>query len=197
MRRNDIFQKEGQMNILAVVGSPRPDGNTNYLVDRALQEASTLGAGVEKIVLSEYELGPCLAHINCRELDSCAQQDDGGWILQRFSEADGVILATPVYYYDISAWMKIFIDRNYFLGRHGIKCRAKAVGIIVVAGGAGIEDTVNTLIRFVNSSSFNNIARDRRFVVTGYANSPGEVKNDRKLVTEASELGRHLVESLK
>ena len=185
------------MDIIAVVGSPRPDGNTNYLVDQALKEASGLGAGVEKIVLSEYKLDPCLAHGNCRELDSCVQQDDGSWILQRFSEADGIILATPVYYYDISAWMKIFIDRNYFLGRHGIKCRTKAVGIIVVAGGAGIEDSVSTLNRFVNSSSFNNIARDKRFIVTGYANSPGDAKNNRELTAEASELGRQMVESLK
>lgn len=185
------------MYILAVVGSPRLDGNTNYLVDQALQEASKLGARTEKIIVSQHRLSPCLAHINCGEFDSCAQQDDGTWMLDKFCKADGVILATPVYYYDVSAWMKIFIDRNYFLGRHGKKCPAKAVGIIVVAGGAGIEDTVQALNRFVNSSSFNNIAEDKKFIVTGYAGGLGDVKSNQQLIREARDMGRQLVLSLK
>ena len=185
------------MYILAVVGSPRLGGNTNYLVDQALQEAAQLGATTEKIVLSEYKVGACFAHGNCSEFDSCVQKDDGVWILQNFCKADGVILATPVYYYDVSAWMKIFIDRNYFLSRHGTKCRAKTVGLIVVGGGVGIEDTVSALNRFVNGSSFNHIPEDKRFVVTGYASEPGDVKDNRKLIVEASELGRQMVESLK
>jgi len=185
------------MHILAIVGSPRIDGNTNYLVDEALNEATKLGAATEKIIVSQYRLGPCLAHINCGELDSCAQQDDGSRILEKFCEADGVILATPVYYYDVSAWMKIFIDRNYFLFRHRKKCRAKAVGIIVVAGSVGIEDAVNTMNRFVNSSSFINIASDKRFIVTGYASDPGDVKGNPQLLRETREMGRQLVMSLK
>ena len=185
------------MYILAIVGSPRLDGNTNYLTDQALHEATKLGAETEKIILSQHRLNPCLAHLNCRKLDSCAQQDDGIWMLDKFCKANAVILATPVYYYDVSAWMKIFIDRNYFLGRHGKKCRAKAVGIIVVAGGAGIEDTVKTLNRFVNSSSFNNIAGDKRFIVTGYAGDPGDAKSNQRLIKEARDTGRQLVASLK
>ena len=185
------------MYILAVVGSPRLDGNTNYLVDQALHEASKLGARTEKIIISQHRLSPCLAHVNCRELDSCVQKDDGAWILDKFCEADGVILATPVYYYDLSAWMKIFIDRNYFLGRHRKKCRAKAVGIIVVAGGIGIEDTVNSMIRFVESSSFNYIPQDKRFIVTGCALDPGDARSNQRLSKEAREMGRQLVASLK
>jgi len=185
------------MYILAIVGSPRIDGNTNYLADQALDEAHQLGAETEKIILSQHKLSPCLVHTNCRELDSCAQKDDGSWILDKFCEADAVILATPVYYYDISAWMKIFIDRNWFLNRHRKKCRAKAVGIIVVAGGVGVEDTVNSMNRFVNSSSFNYIPRDKIFTVTGSALDPGDAKTNQQLTREAREMGRQLVASLK
>jgi len=185
------------MYILAIVGSPRLNGNTNYLTDQVLHEATKLGARTEKIILSQHRLSPCLAHLNCRGFDSCAQQDDGTWMLDKSCEADGVILATPVYYYDVSAWMKIFVDRNCFLNRHGKRCQAKAVGIIVVAGGAGIEDTVQTLNRFVNSSSFNNIAEDKRFIVTGYASGHGDVRSNQQLIREARDLGRQLVVSLK
>jgi multimeric flavodoxin WrbA len=185
------------MYILAIVGSPRLNGNTNYLVDQALQEAAKLGAKTEKIVLSKYKIAPCLGHEKCGEFDSCAQKDDAIWILQKLCEADGVILATPVYYYDVSAWMKIFIDRNFFLYNHNRKCQAKAVGFIVVAGASGIEDTVATLNRFIDGSSFNDIPEDRRFVVTAYADSPGEVKDNPKLAIQAIEMGRQMVESLK
>jgi multimeric flavodoxin WrbA len=78
------------MYILAIVGSPRLDGNTSYLVDQALDEATKLGARSEKIIISQHRLSPCLAHINCRGFDSCAQQDDGTWILDKFCEADSV-----------------------------------------------------------------------------------------------------------
>jgi multimeric flavodoxin WrbA len=185
------------MNIVAIVGSPRLDGNTNYLTDQALEEAGKLGARTEKIIISQHKLSPCLVHANCAQVSSCLQKDDGGWILDKFCEADAVILATPVYYYDLSAWMKIFIDRNWFLNRHRKKCRAKAVGIIVVAGGVGVEDTLNSMNRFVSSSSFNCIPDDKVFVVTGSALDPGDAKANQQLTREAREMGRNLVASLK
>jgi multimeric flavodoxin WrbA len=95
----------------------------------------------------------------------------------------------------MSAWMKTFIDRNWFLRQHGRKCRARAVGIIVVGGGASIDDTVKTLNRYVNSSSLDNIAGDKRFIVTAYANAPGEVKSNKRLIKEARDMGRQLVAS--
>ena len=183
------------MNILAIVGSPRLNGNTNYLVDQALKEAARLGAQTEKIVLGQYKLGPCQGHQKCNEFESCLQKDDGTWILKKFCEADGLILATPVYYYDVTAQMKTFIDRNYFLYRHGIKSKARAVGMIVVAGGAGIDDAVRTLKKLAIASTAN-VARENRFMVTSYASAPGEVKGNTSLVAEAANLGRQIVQSL-
>lgn len=183
------------MKILAIAGSPRLNGNTNYLVDRALEEAAGLGAQTEKIVLSQYRVNPCLGHTDCSSFDICQQQDDTGWILDKFSRADGVILATPVYYYNISAWMKAFIDRNYFLYRHDRKSQAQAVGLVVVAGGEGIEDALHTLKRFVGASF--DVGRDMVFSVAGYASSPGEIEGNQDIVEEARKLGRKMVESLK
>jgi len=53
------------MKLLAIGGSPRLEGNTNYLIDQALEEASKLGAEVSKIVLSQHNLNPCLGHDDC------------------------------------------------------------------------------------------------------------------------------------
>jgi len=183
------------LKLLAIVGSPRLKGNTNYLVDQALAEAANLGAQTEKIVLSQYKVNPCLGHTDCASFDFCRQKDDAGWILDRLCEADGVILATPVYYYNVSAQMKAFIDRNYFLYEHDRKSQAKAVGVIVVAEALGIEDTLHTLKLYINEAF--DVGDDRIFIVSGYAGGPGEVKNNLSLVAEARKLGKKMVESLK
>ncbi|MFC2048021.1 flavodoxin family protein [Chloroflexota bacterium] len=182
------------MKILAIVGSPRLKGNTNYLVDLALEEAAGLGMDTEKIVLSQYKVNPCLGHDDCASFESCTQNDDTGWILGRFREADGVILATPVYYYNVSAQMKAFLDRNYWFYKHGQKYEARAVGIIVVAEQIGIEDTLHTLRQFTDELG---VRENRIFVVSGYANKLGDAEKNRCLMEEVRKLGRQMVESLK
>ena len=182
------------MKLLAVVGSCRLKGNTNYLVDRALDVAVKLGAKTEKLVISQYKVNPCLGHENCASFDSCQQKDDTGWILDKFCEADAVILATPVYYYNVSAQMKAFIDRNYFLYKHNRKSQARVVGIIVVAASEGIEETVHTLKQFIGESF--DVNGDKLLIVSGYATKPGEVKDNPELVEEAQGLGRQIMDNL-
>jgi multimeric flavodoxin WrbA len=183
------------LNILALVGSPRLGGSTDFLVDRALEEAAKLGAKTEKIILSQYKVAPCLGHDDCGSFESCVQKDDTSWILDRLCEADGVILATPVYYYNVSAQLKAFIDRNYFLNMHDRKSQARSVGIIVVAQSAGIEDTVHTLKKYINEVF--KVPTDRVIELHGYAYELGEAQNDPQLVERAQEFGRKMVKSLK
>jgi multimeric flavodoxin WrbA len=187
--------KGDSLKILAIVGSPRPKGNTNYLIDRALEEVSKLGIVTEKIVLSDFQMNPCLGHDNCASLGSCLQKDDTSAILEKFCQADGVILATPVYYFNVTAQMKTFMDRTYFLYTKSIKSRAKTVGIIVVANSEGIEDTLHTMRQFVDESF--DIEDSQMLIVTGYAGRLGDVKNNSMLVADARNLGKRMVEVLK
>ena len=181
------------MKILAIVGSPRLKGNTNYLVDKAFEEAAKLGVDTEKIVLSEYEVKPCLGHDDCVSFKSCFHKDDAVGILNKFREADGVILATPVYYYNVTAQMKAFIDRNYFFYTHEQKYKVRSVGIIMVAGEIGIEDTLHTLRHFTDEID---VKEDKVFVVSGYVTRIGDAEKNLPLVEEARNLGRQMAESL-
>lgn len=183
------------MKVLAIVGSPRLNGNTSFLVDQALAEAEKLGAETEKIVLAQHKVNPCLGHDDCASFASCTQKDDAGWILDKLYEADGVILASPVYYYNVSAQMKAFMDRNFFPYNKNRQAKARAVGIIIVAEAEGIEDTLHTLHQFIDSVF--SIGKSRSLVVSGYAGRAGEAAKDAKLVTEARSLGRKIVASLK
>jgi multimeric flavodoxin WrbA len=109
--------------------------------------------------------------------------------------ADGIILATPVYYYNVTAQMKTFIDRNYFLYKHNRESRVKSVGIIMVAGSEGIEDTLHTLKLFIDDSF--DVGEDKILIVSGYATKPGEAKNNLPLVEKARKLGKQIIENLK
>jgi multimeric flavodoxin WrbA len=181
------------LRILAIVGSPRPKGNTNYLVDLALEEAAKKGAQTEKIILSQFNVGPCIGHDDCASFDSCLQKDDTDWILNKFRTTEGIILATPVYYYNVTAQMKAFIDRNYFIYKHEQKYGIKVVGIIVVAEQMGIRDTLHTLKQFTDEF---NVAKDKVFIVSGYANKIDDSQKNYLLVADAKKLGRQMVESL-
>lgn len=183
------------MKLLAIVGSPRLKGNTNYLVDVALNEATKLGAETKKIPVCQYEVKPCLGHANCATFDNCKINDDTSWILGNFCEADGVILATPVYYYNMTAQMKAFIDRNYFLYKKDLRSKARAVGIIVIAEMEGIEDTLHTMNQFIDWGF--HVGEAQRFTVSGYALNPGDARENSSLVEEARNLGRQMMESLK
>jgi multimeric flavodoxin WrbA len=163
-------------------------------VDQALEEAKKLGAGTEKIILNQYRIKPCLGHINCASLKKCSRKDKAAVVLDKFREADGVILATPVYYYNVTAQMKAFIDRNYFFYKHQMPYNARAAGIIVVAEESGIEDTIKTLDFFLREMK---VPENRRFIVSGFALSPDDAQQNPALVEAARNMGRRLAESLK
>jgi multimeric flavodoxin WrbA len=79
------------------------------------------GIETEKIVLGQCKIGPCLGHKACGTYTVCKVKDDAPAIIEKFNQADAVILATPVYFFDVSAQMKAFIDRNFLL----LRTRAK------------------------------------------------------------------------
>lgn len=182
------------MKIIAIVGSPRSAGNTSYLIDEALGEASKGGIETEKILLGDYRVGPCLGHENCASFPACRQEDDAPWILEKFREAEGIILGSPVYYYNMTAQMKAFVDRNYFFFRHDTRLNAQCAGLVVVAGGGGIDQTVRALGRFVKLST--GMPDEKIVTLTGYASGPGQAKSDLPLVEEARRLGAQMAEML-
>jgi multimeric flavodoxin WrbA len=178
------------MKVLAIVGSPHAKGNTSYLVDEALKEISAQGIDTEKIVLGECVVNPCLGHQECGTFAVCKIKDDAPGIINKFNEADAVILASPVYFYDVSAQMKAFIDRNFFTFTHQGNRKAKYAGLIAIGGGGGADETIATLKRFAG------LPDSSCFVVSGYVGQDS-VKNNPTLVQKAKDMGKKLAAKLK
>ena len=97
--------------VLIVEGSPRKGGNSDALCREFERGAVEAGHEVEKIYLRDLAIGNCRACDACRKTGACVQKDDGDGLLGRMLDADAIVLATPVYFYSMSGWMKTAIDR--------------------------------------------------------------------------------------
>ena len=180
------------MKILAIVGSPRSGGNTSYLVDVTLQEAAKQGLETEKIVLSKYNVNPCQGHENCSAFSECPQKDDAAWILEEFRRAEGIVLASPVYFMSLSAQMKAFVDRNNFLYKHHQNIKARCAALISVSAWDGTEEVIRTLAQFIKFSN----QGTRIFSITGHADKPGAIKHQSETVRKTREIGNQMAEVL-
>ena len=99
------------MKVLIISSSPRKDGNSEVLCGRFARGASKAGHKVEVLTLRDKRIAPCKACYACMESHTCAIKDDMEAIFPKLVEADTVVLASPVYFYSVSAQMKALIDR--------------------------------------------------------------------------------------
>ncbi len=99
------------VKIIAIYGSPRRDGNTAALLKQAVAGAQLEGAHVEEVFLRDYKISPCLEIYGCLKSGECAIQDDFQGILAKLDACDGIMLASPIFFYTVSAHTKIFMDR--------------------------------------------------------------------------------------
>ena len=105
------------MMILGFQGSPRKKGNTNYLLSAFMEEAETLGAQTRIIEVAEKNIVPCIGCGYCEKKGYCVTKDDDmtNEIYPLLREAEVVVLAAPIYFYNVPAQLKAPIDRTQTL----------------------------------------------------------------------------------
>ncbi len=102
------------MNVVSLLGSPRSEGNSTAIANRILATAAKGGAKTRSFELNRLNYRGCQACYACKkESDSCVLNDDLSEVLAAVHEADIVVLASPVYYGDVTAQFKGFIDRTF------------------------------------------------------------------------------------
>lgn len=97
--------------ILAVYGSPRRNGNTDTLLKQAVRGAQDKGANVKEYVLSDMKISPCLEIYGCKKTGRCVIKDDFQQLHDELETCEGIMLASPIFFYTVSAHTKIFMDR--------------------------------------------------------------------------------------
>ncbi len=99
-------------NVLILSSSPRRHGNSDRLCDEFLRGAAESGNDAEKIFLGDVTIHCCTGCSVCSLYKKpCPQEDDAAGIIRKMLAADVIVMATPVYFYAMSAQMKILIDR--------------------------------------------------------------------------------------
>jgi multimeric flavodoxin WrbA len=101
----------GKIKIVAVYGSPRRQGNTATLLQKAVEGARDGGAEVEEIVLRDLKMSPCLEIYGCKNAGECRLKDDFQTARDQILASRGLMLASPVFFYTVSAHTKILMDR--------------------------------------------------------------------------------------
>ena len=102
------------MKIVAVLGSPRPKSNSTALTQKILSKAGELGAETQEFVLNKLTFKGCQGCETCKKkLDRCVLKDDLAEVLEAVKQADAVVLASPIYFSEVSGQFKSFFDRTY------------------------------------------------------------------------------------
>jgi len=191
-----LANKAKTEQVLVILGSPRRKGNSSTLAARISRGAKSAGAEVETLFLHGLKMSPCRGCDTCKKQDSrgCAIKDDMQEIYPKLIKADAWVIASPVYWFTMSAQTKIFMDRCYALTAYAENPFAgKRIAIAMSYGDADPvrSGCVNALRTF--QDAFRYTGSKIAGMVYGSATEAGEIANNRALMREAEELGKRLV----
>jgi len=179
------------MKVIGIVGSPRKNGNTELLTRHTLKAIAEEGLDTELVRLAGLDIRPCTACMACKKEEVCSIEDDLFPIYLKMKEADGIILASPVYYGSATALIKALMERAGYIARlNGEPFRGKVGGPLVVARRAGQNFTIAQLTLwfqilgfFVPGSTYWNVAIGRE---------KGEVEQDKEGLETAWNFGKNM-----
>lgn len=97
--------------VFIVSASPRKNGNSDILADEFARGAIAAGHSVEKVNIRNMELKFCIGCLACQKTGKCVISDGMNELYKRVQNADVLVFATPIYYYEMSGQLKTFLDR--------------------------------------------------------------------------------------
>ena len=190
--------------ILAIYGSPRRKGNTATLLDHAVRGALDAGGDVERIVLRDLKMSPCLEIYGCMKAGRCAIKDDFQRVYDQLLTTEGIMLASPIFFYTVSAHTKILMDRcqslwvkKYWLEKTPIKQQpTKRKGLFISVGATkGKKLFDGTLLSMKYFFDVLDMELWRSLLYRGF-DFQGDILKNPEHLTEAYTAGRELVETM-
>ena len=176
------------MKILGILGSPRKGGNTEVLLDVALEEAQKNGVLTDKVPLKDKSIAPCDGCLGCVQTGKCVIEDDVQEIYEKMLESEGIIWATPVYFWSMSSQTKTLMDRTYALLFPKLQLTNKVGGLILVAGSQGCMNTANIFRMYFN---YNHMFFAE--FASAYAHEKGEIKKNTFAINTVKEMVHQMI----
>ena len=173
------------MNILIFSGSPRKGGNTELLAE-AFAKGAAEHHHVEIVSVRDYKVNPCLGCNACFKTNGiCAQKDDMAIIYEKMNQADMLVIASPVYFYGISAQLKIVIDRFHNPNRDTFHIKKMA---LLLVGAATLPELFDAILTEYNLGlKFFNMEDAGKVLVRGVKDK-GDIKGT-SFLEDAYQLG--------
>jgi len=181
------------MKVISILGSPKGmKGNTGLLLTPMLEAAQNAGAETEIFSLGNLSVLPCNG---CQEVchitGTCQQKDDFEKIKDAIIEADGIILASPNYTFNVSAHMKALIDRCALL-LHCQRLNGKYGAVVVTSGGSDPEVVENYLLTVLKNYGLWTLGS-----ISAVRAQLDDADEKARLMESATALGNRMVEAIK
>jgi multimeric flavodoxin WrbA/putative sterol carrier protein len=178
--------------VVAVNGSPHAGvGNTALMIEMLRPALAAEGFALEVITLTDHAIEYCTGCAWCLDKGRCWIPDDHAGIVQRLLDADGIILASPVYFFHVTAQMKTFLDRSLAFG-HKPQPTWKPGLAVSVSAGSG-ETAVSEYLAFI-LRVYGAYAAGR---LTALATAPGDFIGKQALEARAADLARDLARAVR
>ena len=179
------------MKIIALLGSPRPEGNSAVLAITFLDACQSLGAAVETHFLNKMQYQGCQACMGCKtKAEACILKDDMTPVYEAIRQADVVVLASPVYFGDLSGQLKSAYDRFYAYLDANFASRLPAgkQGVFILTqGNPDVEQFKEIFPRYDTFMKWLNFQKCHLIRACGLQ-GPGEVKDRPAAIRAAAEL---------
>lgn len=179
--------------ILAVVGSPRRNGNTHILVSKIAEGAKAKDAEVDELLLGDFTIRECDGCHVCWKMEECVKNDDMLVIYQKIVRSDVIIFGTPVYWYGPTALMKCFIDRFVYFNcpKNRAKIRGKSAVIAVPFEEEDMETARPVVDFFQKCLDYLEMNLVGKIIVPGIG-VKGEIRHKENILEQACRLGQSL-----
>ena len=176
-------------DIVVLMGSPRKGGNTDRLVSAFIEGAKTAGKNVTLFHVADMNIAGCRGCNHCfEEKGVCVQKDDAVFILDTLKQAEVLVLASPIYYFSVSAQLKLAIDRTYALLEVGTPLKKAA--LLITCGDNSEKAADGAVAMYKNICLYSNWEDAGIIIATGL-HEPGEIDGDASLDL-AKALGREI-----
>ena len=180
--------------MLILLGSPRREGNSAILAGEIAKGAESKGAKVETLYIHGMDISPCQSCYACQSKESkgCAIDDDMQMVYPKLVAADAWVIATPVYWFTMSAQTKLWMDRCFALHTYGANPFQKDIAIAMAYGDtdAVTSGCINAIRTF--QDAFRYVGANIVGTVYGTALNAGDINRDTGLLKKAEELGGKL-----
>ncbi len=178
------------MKVLAINGSPKPNGNTFLALETVSKELEAGGIEVERLHIGNKPVRGCVSCFKCKENGDfkCVIKDSANEWMEKMAAADGLLIGSPVYYAGINGTLKCFLDRAFFAV--GSKMRLKVGAGIVAVRRGGSSTAVDQLNKYLTISEMILPASKYWNMVHGMA--PGEAQGDAEGIQVMRVLGKNM-----